>query len=76
MNNYWTRLSRQLFAGHVVGSRPMERKKTTHRMIIFIIIIFHFYSAHIHYVPEAPYKIIPKTTISIGNQTVSSSIWN
>ena len=24
---------RQLFAGHVVDSRPMERKKKTHRMI-------------------------------------------
>ena len=25
---------RQLFAGHVVGSRPMKRKKHLHRMII------------------------------------------
>ena len=24
----------QLFAGHVVGSRPMKRKKNLHRMII------------------------------------------
>jgi len=28
-----------------------------------IIIIFHFYSAHIHYLPEAFYKIISNTTI-------------
>ena len=31
-----TIIRRQLFAGHVVGSRPMERKKKTHRMIIII----------------------------------------
>ena len=28
-----TIICRQLFAGHVVGSRPMERKKKIHRMI-------------------------------------------
>ena len=28
---------RQLFAGHVVGSRPMKRKKHLHRMIISFI---------------------------------------
>ena len=27
---------RQLFAGHLVGSRPMKGKKHLHRMIIFI----------------------------------------
>ena len=27
---------RQLFAGHVVGSRPMKRKKNLHQIIIFI----------------------------------------
>ena len=26
----------QLFAGHVVDSRPIERKKKTHRMIIVV----------------------------------------
>ena len=31
-----TSICRQLFAGHVEGSRPMERKKM-HRMIIHII---------------------------------------
>ena len=31
-----TIICRQLFAGHVVGSRPMKRKKHTHRMIINI----------------------------------------
>ena len=29
-----TIICRQLFAGHVVGSRPMKRKKHFHRMII------------------------------------------
>ena len=28
-----TIICRQLFAGHVVGSRPMERKKKLHPMI-------------------------------------------
>ena len=32
-----TIICRQLFAGHVVGSRPMKRKKHLHRMIICII---------------------------------------
>ena len=31
-----TIICRQLFAGHVVGSRPMTRKKNLLRMIIFI----------------------------------------
>ena len=31
-----TIICRQLFAGHVVGSRPMKRKKHLHRMIIEI----------------------------------------
>ena len=40
------RMSRILFAGHVVGSRPMKRKKKMHRMIItFIYRMFH--SGHI-----------------------------
>ena len=34
-----TIICRQLFAGHVVGSRPMERKKHLHGMIIRIISI-------------------------------------
>ena len=29
-----TIICRQLFAGHVVGSRPMKRKKHLHRMIM------------------------------------------
>ena len=32
-------ICRQLFAGHVVGSRPMKRKKKLQRMITIIIII-------------------------------------
>ena len=31
-----TIICRQLFAGHVVGSRPMKRKKHLHGMIIFL----------------------------------------
>ena len=33
-----TIICRQLFAGHVVGSRPMKRKEKMHRMINAIII--------------------------------------
>ena len=32
-----TIISRQLFAGHVVGSRPMKRKKNLLRMIMHIV---------------------------------------
>ena len=32
-------MCRQLFTGHVMGSRPIERKKTTVQMIIAIIIV-------------------------------------
>ena len=34
----YTIIYRQLFAGHVVGSRPMKRKKHLHRMIIIIVL--------------------------------------
>jgi len=34
-----TIICRQLFAGHVVGSWPMEGKKKLHRMINIIIIL-------------------------------------
>ena len=30
---------RQLFVGHVVGSRPMKRKKNLHRMIMYITLL-------------------------------------
>ena len=36
-----TIICRQLFAGHVVGSRPMERKKKMHRMIIQFTVPFN-----------------------------------
>ena len=32
-------ICKQLFAGHVVGSRPMKRKSKMHRMIMIFIII-------------------------------------
>ena len=34
-----TIICRQLFAGHVLGSRPMKRKKHLHRMLIFSFVI-------------------------------------
>ena len=33
----YTIICRQLFAGHVVDSRPMKRKNTIHRMIVLFI---------------------------------------
>ena len=32
-----TIICRQLFTGHVVGSRPMKRKKHLHRMIVIFL---------------------------------------
>ena len=32
-----TIICRQLFAGHIMGSRPMKRKKKMHRMIILFL---------------------------------------
>ena len=42
-----TIICRQLFAGHVVGSRPMKRKKNLLRMIILIVIhaLIDFFSS-------------------------------
>ena len=37
-----TIICRQLFAGHLVGSRPMKRKKNLLRMIIIMIVFFKF----------------------------------
>ena len=37
-----TIICRQLFAGHVVGSWPMKRKKNLHQVIIFIPVNFCF----------------------------------
>ena len=37
-----TIICRQLFAGHVVGCRPMEGKKKLHRMIVAIIHQTHY----------------------------------
>ena len=33
----------QLFVGHVVGSRPMERKKTMHQKIVEIVLYVHLF---------------------------------
>ena len=40
--NERTIICRQLFAGHVVGSRPMKRKKNLYQIIIFIPVNFCF----------------------------------
>ena len=40
-----TIICRQLFAGHMVGSRPMKRKKHLHRMIKAFICISIIYLA-------------------------------
>ena len=34
-----TIICRQLFAGYVVGSRPMKRKKHLHRMIFGVVVL-------------------------------------
>ena len=37
-----TIICRQLFAGHVVGSQPMKRKKNLHQIIVFFPVNFCF----------------------------------
>ena len=37
-----TVICRQLFAGHVVGSRPMKRTKNVQRMIMPFIDVLHY----------------------------------
>ena len=56
-----TIICRQLFAGHVVGSRPMERKEKMHRMIITVILressgMFTFKSFDFHVVKMFDYR--------------------
>ena len=34
------RMNRPLFVGHVVGSRPMKKRKTLQRMIKLIVFVF------------------------------------
>ena len=41
-----TIICRQLFAGHVVGCRPMKRKKNLHRMIICVAFADHHLSSY------------------------------
>ena len=41
-----TIIRRQLFAGHMVNSRPMERKKKMHRMIIILIYRTYWWLNH------------------------------
>ena len=39
-----TVICRQLFAGHVVGCRPMEGKKKLHRMIKLVVVVVVYMS--------------------------------
>ena len=48
-----TIICRQLFAGHVVDSPPMKRKKHLHRMIIqFILQLLSYLNAFYQQIPE------------------------
>ena len=48
-----TIICRQLFAGHVVGSRPMKRKKNLLRMIMKVIILVQgFYPQKINFLMD------------------------
>ena len=48
-----TIICRQLFAGHVVGSRPMKRKKNLLRMIMKVIILVQgFYPLKINFLMD------------------------
>ena len=51
------------FGGSASASKRACQIEPDHTTLVIIIIIFHLYSAHVHYLPEALYKIIPKTTI-------------
>ena len=43
-----TIICRQLFAGHVVDSRPIEREEKTHRMIIVYYLKYGFMTGDVH----------------------------
>ena len=54
-----TIICRQLFAGHVVGSRPMKRKKHLHRMIIsFVLRYLKTYLNRIYYLQKRAVQAI------------------
>ena len=53
-----TIICRQLFAGHVVGSRPMKRKKHLHRMIIHFAAYFYAVSVVFGTQCALPYLVI------------------
>ena len=41
-----TIICRQLFAGHVMGSRPIKRKENLHRIIIRVVFAEHHLSSY------------------------------
>ena len=54
-----TIICRQLFAGHVVDSPPMKRKKHLHRMIIqFILQLLSYLNAFYQQIPEIWSKFV------------------
>ena len=49
-----TIISRQLFAGHVVGFQPMKRKKNLHQMIISFIVLQFSHIILYYYLMNSP----------------------
>ena len=63
-------ICRQLFAGHVVGSRPVKRKKNLLRMIITIIIRSKFLNSVI-----TKYRDLSMSRISQINYLSKLRLW-
>ena len=59
-----TIVCRQLFAGHVVDSRPMEREEKTHRMINSVLCIPERRGYVGHWILDLKFK----TTLSLGSE--------
>ena len=55
-----TIICRQLFAGHVVGCRPMKRKKNLHRMIICVAFAEHHLSSYSSVPSREIYSMVHK----------------
>ena len=68
-----TIICRQLFAGHVAGSRPMKRKRKMHRMIILFVVTLRFsfapppFFASLSSIPE-PVKIFTEKNQQYSKQ--------
>ena len=67
-----TIICRQLFAGLVVGSRPMKRKKHLHRMIIYILLMHKWNQAFLLFAMALAWKFPDRFAswkILLKNQT-------